>query len=311
MNKNYFNTFKRIKQKIMQEDYTNIVRVFTKKADSWVNDFIEHTPNLLLALLIFILGFYISRFVKSITIKILRKRKVKPSAKNMLGNIASFLVGVGFLLIALDVLNLDGMLKGLLAGAGVAGLAVGLALQGTLSNTFAGVVLSFREELRIGDQVETNGFVGKIEDINLRMVKLRTPDGNLVTIPNKSILENPIKNYSDKDYSIIILSCGVGYESDLEAVEELVISTVAGVENAPKELEKIIFFYTEFADSSINFEVRFQSFSKSIVETNLMKSKAMKAIKKAFDANNINIPFPIRTLDLPERFFEMRKKESE
>lgn len=226
----------------------------------------------------------------------------------MLGNIASFIVGVAFLLLALNILNLDGMLKRILATAGVAGLAVGLALQGTLSNTFAGVVLSFREEIRIGDQVETNGYIGIIEDINIRMVKLRTPDGNLVTIPNKSILENPVKNYSDRAHSNIILTCGVGYASNLQMVEDLVISTIAHLKKDQGEHENIVFFFTEFGDSAINFEVRFQSISKTIVETNLIKSNAMKAIKNAFDEHDINIPFPIRTLYLPAQFYEMKER---
>lgn len=199
----------------------------------------------------------------------------------------------------MDILNLDNTLKTLLAGAGVAGLAIGLALQGTLSNTFSGVALSFIKDIRIGDQVETNGFVGVIEDINLRVVKLRGIDNNLVSIPNKLIIENPLKNYSTSSISRIIIQCGVAYDSNLEKVKSIVIDTIKNNLPTLDISSPISFAYNEFADSSINFEVGFYAPSKNLVEIASIKSDGIIAIKKAFDENGINIPFPIRTLDIP------------
>lgn len=290
----------------MKEDYLSIFEVFTKKISNWINDFIEKTPNLIIATVLFLLGFYLSGLIKKLIVKLLEKRSVKLSARMMIGNIVSIVVVSVFLMFALNVLSLDSMLKTVLAGAGVAGLAIGLALQGTLSNTFSGVALSFVKDLSIGDTVDSNGYTGVIQDINLRVVKLKTSDGNLVTIPNKAIIENPLKNYSRNPITVIKLTCGVEYGCNLREVQDLVISTVSRLGESLTR-EDIIFFYTEFADSSINFEVRFPVPSKNLVETAVAKSQAIIAIKECFDANDINIPFPIRTLEFPTDVFQ--KKE--
>lgn len=276
------------------------INVFADRIKEWLTAFVEHTPNIIIALLVFLLGFYSARIIKKVVVKILRLRGVKPSARNMTANIVSIAVVVIFFLAALNILNLDNILTTILAGAGVAGLVIGLALQGTLSNTFSGMTLSFIRDLRIGDQVETNGYVGVIEDINLRVVKLRTMDDNLVFIPNKMIIENPLKNYSYNEVSRIKLSCGVAYNSDLPFVKELVISTIR--ERVPQAVASapVVLTYTEFADSSINFDVRFSAVSKTITEIAMVKSDAIMAIRAAFNENGINIPFPIRTLDIPK-----------
>ncbi|WP_312345066.1 mechanosensitive ion channel family protein [Chryseobacterium binzhouense] len=292
----------------MKEDYINIFEVFTKKLTNWINELIEKTPNIIIATVLFILGFYLSGVVKKLIVKLLEKRKVKLSARMMIGNIISIITVSAFLMFALNVLSLDNMLKTVLAGAGVAGLAIGLALQGTLSNTFSGVALSFVKDLSIGDTIDSNGYTGVIQDINLRVVKLKTPDGNLVMIPNRAIIENPLKNYSRNPITIVAVNCGIEYGANLEDVQMIVVDAVASHDNNLRK-EDIIFFYKEFGDSSINFEVRFPMPSKNLVETAVAKSKAIVAIKKSLDQHNISIPFPIRTLDFPVDLLQNNKEK--
>lgn len=292
----------------MKEDYINIFEVFTKKLTNWINELIEKTPNIIIATVLFILGFYLSGVVKKLVVKLLEKRKVKLSARMMIGNIISIITVSAFLMFALNVLSLDNMLKTVLAGAGVAGLAIGLALQGTLSNTFSGVALSFVKDLSIGDTIDSNGYTGVIQDINLRVVKLKTPDGNLVMIPNRAIIENPLKNYSRNPITIVAVNCGIEYGANLEDVQMIVVDAVASQDSNLRK-EDIIFFYKEFGDSSINFEVRFPMPSKNLVETAVAKSKAIVAIKKSLDQHNISIPFPIRTLDFPVDLLQNNKEK--
>jgi small conductance mechanosensitive channel len=118
--------------------YSDIISTFTVKINATMEAIIDKTPNLILAIIVFIAGFYLAKLVNNIIVKILNSREVKTSARNMIGNIAFIIVLMIFFLMALNILNLDNMLKTLLAGAGVAGLAIGLALQSTLSNTFSG-----------------------------------------------------------------------------------------------------------------------------------------------------------------------------
>ena len=143
-------------EKTIVSDYISIIEVFTNKIKVWTNMFIDKTPNIVIAILVFMIGFYFSRFIKKIVIRVLEKRDVKRSSRIMLGNLISVLVVITFFMFSLNILDLENMFKTILAGAGVAGLAVGLALQGTLSNTFSGIILSFSKNIRIGHKIETN-----------------------------------------------------------------------------------------------------------------------------------------------------------
>jgi len=214
---------------------------------------------------------------------------------------------LGFFL-ALGIMDLDKVLTSVLAGAGVAGLAIGLAVQATLSNSVSGIMLSFIPSLRIGDYVDTNGYSGFVSEINLRSIVLRKSDNNYVVIPNSKIVDNPFTNYSLTERSRIGVGCGVGYESDLQKVEDIVIKTITD-EFPQKDNEGVEFFFTEFGDSSINFIVRFWidlQKKKHLLEA---QHKAVKLIKQRFDAEGINIPFPIRTLDFGKNVLQIEREK--
>jgi len=272
------------------------------KLNDWVDSAILNLPNFLLAVVVFILFIAIALITATWVRKLLTKTKAQESVVVVSVRIyKALIILIGFF-IALGILNLSTVLTSVLGAAGVAGIAVGLALQGTLNNTFSGVALSVMPKIQIGDWIRTNGFEGAVTDINLRNVTLRTIDQNLVCIPNTKILENPFKNLSIDARSIAILECGIGYESDLEFVEKI---TVKAVEEAlpQNKREKVEFFYKEFGSSSINYEIRFWIKERNAKDEIIAKHKAIKAIKKAYNENNINIPFPIRTLDFGKNKF--------
>ncbi len=134
----------------------------------------------------------------------------------------------------------------------------------------------------------------------------------MVSIPNKKVVENSIKNFTRTEQSRVILNCGVGYESDLEFVRKLTIETITTNFESVENNNEVIFLYREFGDSSINFEVRYWINSTSGLEVAKSKTEAIIVLKKAFDENNINIPFPIRTLNIPNLKFgdqELSKTE--
>ncbi len=272
------------------------------KLQGWLDAFILKIPNLIAAIIVvilfWILAKYISKFIRNILMRHVRQQSIKM----MMGKLGfAIIVLIGFFL-ALGILQLDKVLTTILAGAGVIGLAIGLALQGTLSNTFSGVMLAFLPNLQLGDWVETNGFAGRVLDISLRSVTITESDNNHVVIPNSKIVDSPFKNYSQTKRSRVFINCGVGYESDLEKVEELTINTLA--EHFKSEAgEEIEFYYQEFGDSSINFVVRFWIDANKKKDILKAQNIAVKAIKKAYDANGINIPFPIRTLDFNKNKF--------
>ena len=270
------------------------------KLGGWLDSLILNLPNFLLALIVFILFVFIAKYVGKIFGRVTRKRIKQESIRLMVIKvIKAVVILIGFF-VALGLLNLDKILTSVLAGAGVAGLAIGLALQGTLNNTFSGLILSFLPELQIGDWIETNGYAGFVTEINLRNIVIKQSDNNYVVIPNSKIIEEPFKNFSRTPRSRIFVSCGVGYESDLEMVRDLTTQVIK--EQFPQRgNEEVEFLYEAFGDSSINYVVRFWTDATRNFDILTAQNTAIIAIKKAYDANGVNIPFPIRTINFTNK----------
>ena len=271
-----------------------------EKLGGWLDSLILNLPNFLLAVIVFVLFVIIAKYIGRLFERITRRQIKQDSIRLMVVKvIKAIVILIGFF-IALGLLNLDKVLTSVLAGAGVVGLAIGLALQGTLNNTFSGLILSFLPELQIGDWVETNGFAGTVTEINLRNIVIKQSDNNYVVIPNSKIIEEPFKNFSRTPRSRIFVNCGVGYESDLEMVRDLTLEVIK--DHFPQRgNEEVEFLYQGFGDSSINYVVRFWADVTKNRDILVAQHKAIIAIKKAYDAKGVNIPFPIRTIDFTNK----------
>ncbi len=197
------------------------------KLDGWLDALILKLPNLVVAILVLIVFYFIAKGLKKLSRKVLFRKIEDQSIKLMLSKMVyAVIILVGFF-VALGVMQLDKVLTSVLAGAGVMGLAIGLALQGTLSNTVSGLMLSFQPKVRIGDYIDAQGKSGYVEEINLRNVTVRQPDNDYVIIPNKIFAENPFTNYSWTERGRVSVSCGVGYDDDLQKVEDLVVKIIS------------------------------------------------------------------------------------
>ncbi|WP_425075429.1 mechanosensitive ion channel family protein [Psychroserpens sp. S379A] len=285
----------------MKEQLNTAFSNLTNKLLGWLDAIIQNLPNLALAILVLVSAYFIAKYVNKFTYKLVSKRVEQESISSIISRISAVAVVLIGLFLALGILDLSKTLTSLLTGAGVAGLVIGLALQGTLSNTIAGIAISFRKKIQIGNWVETNGYSGEIIDINLKDFTLKEADNNLVVIPNKMILENPLKNYSLTTRMRVFIECGVGYESDLKFVEKLTKQTIANTFNQVKTSNDVEFYYTEFGSSSINYLCRFWIDAENMLEKLRAKTKAIIEIKKAYDKEGINIPFPIRTLQFDNK----------
>ena len=278
------------------------------KMDGWLDSIILNLPNFVLAVVVFIIFLIIAKYVSRLIDRVLLKKKSQDSIRQITAKVARIVViAIGFF-VALGLLNLDKVLTSVLAGAGVLGLAIGLALQGTLTNTFSGVILSFLDELQIGDWVETNGFAGEVTIINLRNIIIKEADNNYVMIPNSKIIDSPFKNFTRTPRSRVMLDCGVSYSSDLEMVQSLTKETIADI-FPQRGNEEVEFMYTAFGDSSIDFVVRFWTDVTRNRDILIAKNAAIIAIKKAFDKNDVTIPFPIRTIDFTNNLSINKPKE--
>lgn len=267
-----------------------------EKLGEWMDSLILSLPNFILALLVFSLFVIASKYVGKLLGKLLKYKVRQDSIREITIKMVKVMVIILGFFIALGLLNLDTVLTSVLAGAGVVGLAIGLALQGTLNNTFSGILLSFLPEIQIGDWIENNGYAGRVVEINLRSIVIKEADNNYVVIPNSQVVDAPFKNFSRTTRSRVMLNCGVAYDSNLEQVKELTLKTLQAI-FPQKGKEQVEFMYTEFGDSSINFVVRFWTDINSNRDILFARSKAVIAIKQVYDDNGINIPFPIRTLE--------------
>lgn len=277
---------------------------------AWLDSLILNLPNFILAVIVFILFLIAAKYIAKVVDRVFLRRIRQDSIRQITLKVLKVVIIIIGFVVALGLLNLSTVLTSILAGAGVVGLAIGLALQGTLNNTFSGVILSFLPELQIGDWIETNGFAGMVTEINLRSIIIKEADNNYVVIPNSKLIEEPFKNYSRTTRSRVVLDCGVAYDSNLEFVQGLTIETMEKI-FPQRGNEEVEFMYQEFADSSINFVVRFWTDVTKRRDILIAKNKAIIALKKAFDENDINIPFPIRTIDFTNKLSINKPKDSE
>ena len=238
----------------------------------------------------------------------------------LLDTIFRVLIYASGALILLDYFNIS--IAPIITAMGVGGMALTFGLKESLENIFAGLQIIVSKQFRVNDYIKlSSGQEGRVTDINWRYITVTPPsDSNVVVIPNKIIAGTVITNHSQpRDDIVVVVPIGVGYESDLEHVEQVTIEVarelqikIDGYEPQFDENGKDtnpfapVVRYQNFNDSSIDFNavMHVRSFTKQYI----LKHEFIKAIKKRFDAEGINIPFPIRTLDLPDdKKIELRK----
>ncbi|MCB0419046.1 MAG: mechanosensitive ion channel family protein [Bdellovibrionaceae bacterium] len=261
----------------------------------WFEGVVKALPNLVVAVFLSVLFWYAAGLASRMLERAFRRFVDSETLVSLLTRTARFVLLCVGLFFVLGVLNLEKTVASLLAGAGVLGLVVGIAFQDFMSNFFAGIMISFRRPFVVGDIIESNSHMGTVKNVNLRNTVVLNFDGQQVLIPNKIVIENPLLNYTRYKRRRVNLAIGVSYATDLEQAANIAkeaVGALQGVLSDPKpEVD-----YQEFGDSSINFALRFWI---DYPQTNFFRiqSDAVVAVKKAFDKNDITIPFPIRTLD--------------
>lgn len=200
-------------------------------------------------------------------------------------------------MLALDVVGIA--ISPLLAGLGIGGLAIALAVQPTLSNYFAGTYLISEGELNEGDYIELqDGPAGFVVDVGWRSTKIRNLYNNLVIIPNSKMVESIVTNYFSPEPSMnVVVNCGVSYDSDLVRVEEIVLEVasdvIRDVEQAMSDSEPF-FGYSGFGDSNIDFFIFLQATDRT--GTFIIASEVIKRIHDRFLREGIEINYPVRKL---------------
>jgi small conductance mechanosensitive channel len=209
-----------------------------------------------------------------------------------------FAAVVGYLVLAITliaVLNQFGVqTASIIAVLGAAGLAVGLALQGTLSNVAAGVMLLFLRPFKVGDYVEAGGASGTVKEVGLFNTELSTPDNVYIVVPNSAIFSQEISNYSRYATRRLDIAVGVAYDADLTKAMSVLLATLEADGRAlPDPAPQVMVM--ELGDSAITINLRFWVNAADLWPC---KWAMNKAVKEALDAAGIEIPFPQRVLHM-------------
>ncbi|QYK48806.1 MAG: mechanosensitive ion channel family protein [Phycisphaeraceae bacterium] len=243
-------------------------------------------------LLVFVLGLFAAKQIRKATERALTRARIEITLARFLSKVASWTF-IG--LVILTILSTVGVnVTSLAALLGATGLAVGLALQGALTNLSAGVMLLIFRPYRLGDVVRLDGELGTVADIELFTTRIDTFDNRRIILPNSKIYGNKIENLTRNPQRRVEIPVGVSYKADFEQTRRALESAAANVPGILPTPTPVV-IATAFGDSSVNWEVRVWCAPPDVVK---VRSDAIGCIKKSLADHGIEIPFPQRDLHL-------------
>ncbi|WP_394340924.1 mechanosensitive ion channel family protein [Pleomorphovibrio marinus] len=245
-------------------------------------------PKIVLAVALYFIGAYIIKFIVKALGTAFDKYDFDKSLSSFL---KSFLKGLLYVLLILAVLSTLGVeVTAFIAVLGAAGLAVGLALQGSLSNFAGGVLILVFKPFKVGDTIDAQGTLGGVESIDILYTKVRNFDNKVVTIPNGALANNNITNFSAKPTRRVEMSVGVAYGTNLKKAREVILDVLKKDDRIHADPEPVVLF-TNFGDSSLDLSVRCWADAANLWPVYWDK---MEEINNALEDNDIVIPFPQR-----------------
>jgi small-conductance mechanosensitive channel len=258
----------------------NWVEVVKNKLEIWLSGFFKLIPNIALAVLVVVFFYFLAKFLRKISYKLFLKISGKTSLSSLFASIL-FIIAICIGAIgALQLLHLEKTISSLLAGAGIVGLALGFAFQDLTANFISGVFIIFRKPFEVGQIVDTNGFIGTIEEIQLRSTTIRTYQGLHILLPNKDIFQKPITNYSlsEKRRADIVLMLPA--KTDINQLEQIIRNSLTGLPDLDKDKDIEIFF-TDYTGDNIKLEVRCWINNKEPKVFSKIRSDIIKQIHEA------------------------------
>jgi len=259
------------------------IQFYYEKAYDFV---INVVPQLIWAIVVLLIGLWVIKLIINASDKGMQKAKTDESLRKFLRS----LIGIGLkIMLLISVAAMMGIATtSFVAIIGAAGLAVGLALQGSLANFAGGALILIFKPFKIGDVIEAQGFTAKVHEIQIFNTILKTPDNKTVIIPNGNLSNNNIVNFSTEENRRVDMTFGIGYDDDIAKAKSVLTHLLKEdarvlAEPAPQII------VSELADSSVNFAVR--AWTKGVDYWGLYFDMQEK-VKLAFDKNQLSIPYP-------------------
>jgi small conductance mechanosensitive channel len=268
------------------------IDAYTTKAIELV---MMYAPKVVLAIVTLIVGLWLIGMITKVTRKSMEKTKADKTLIPFTTNLVSWLLKV---LLFISVASMVGIATtSFIAVLGAAGLAIGLALQGSLGNFAGGVLILIFKPYNVGDLIEAQGHLGVVKEVQIFNTILLTPDNKRVIIPNGAVSNGSIVNYSAEGILRVDMVIGIAYESDIPKAKEVLHKAMADHELVLKDPEPTV-AVSELADSSVNFVVR--PWSK-VADYWQVYFDITEAAKVGLEASGISIPFPQRDVHLFEQ----------
>jgi small conductance mechanosensitive channel len=245
--------------------------------------------KLVLAIVVLIVGLIVIKWITRTMVKVMKKRDMDESLIPFLKSLTNILLKVMLIISVMGMVGIQ--MTSFIAVLAAAGLAVGLALQGTLQNFAGGVMILLFKPYEVGNFIEAQGFMGTVKEIQIFTTVLTTPDNRKVIIPNSPLATGSITNFSAMPTRRIDFAFGIGYSDDIDKAKDILLKMALKDERVLKEENPPAVMVEGLGDSSVNLKLRIWVKSENYWS---LWCDTQEGVKKQFDAAGISIPFPQR-----------------
>lgn len=259
---------------------------------AWLVDFL---PKLGIALLITIIGYLLSRWAARGVRRALELRKIDRELIVFFEMTTRYGILILALYLAVESI-VPGQLTGFVAALGIAGFALGFALQDIAKNFLAGIMLLLQQPFNIGEAIEVAGFRGTVLNISLRSTYMRTSDGRFVIIPNGDVFVNPVINFTQAPRRRVEITVGVGYDTDLDKATKLALETARDIPDVLDDPSPSVVF-TGLGDSAVLFSL-FYWVDTVDGDLGVSQTEGIKRIVRVFEEAGIEMPYPTQSLHI-------------
>lgn len=257
-------------------------------------DLMQRLPLIIVGIVILVVTWLVDHAAAVVVRRSARQARLRGSLQDLLAQLSTFVTWLLGIMIA-AVVVFPGMTPAkLLTVLGLGSVALGFAFKDIFENFFAGILILWRFPFDKGDFIECDGLCGKVEDITIRMSQIRQVDGQLVVVPNAVLFKNPVNVLTNEDLRRTSIICGVAYHEDVDKCRDIIEAAVKDCPTVASS-KPVEVFAQEFASSSINFEITWWTGSTPL-EIRRSRDEVVASVKRRFDDNGIEIPFPYRTI---------------
>ena len=247
---------------------------------------LQYAPRVIGALLTLLIGWKIAKFVGKLIARALEAREVDETLRPFVSALVTRIIQVAVVLSAMSTLGIES--TSFIAVLGAAGIAIGMALSGTLQNFAGGILILLQRPIEVGDFVEAGGLKGTVKEIRIFNTVLTTPDNKVVTIPNNDIATSSLTNYTTESTRRVELIIGISYDDSIDDARAIIKGLIDADVRILKDPEPAIVI-SSLGDNSVNFAVRVWCATEEFWPVH---NELIENIKKSFDEKGITIPYP-------------------